>query len=323
MLVFDGVAFSYGDHAVLRGVDLSVDAGRIVALLGPNGAGKTTLVQLACGLLRPSRGSVVVAGRTDHRPAARAEVLGVAPQDLGLYPMLSVRENLRFFARLRGLRGHTLTTRLQTVAEDLELGHLLDREAGRMSSGEKRRLHTAIALLHRPPLLLLDEPTVGADVESRDRLIRVVKELAADGTAVLYSTHYLAEVEALDARVAMLDRGRIVAQGSVAELRAEYAMSHVELRFRPPLPEVPEGFVAEVTGDAIRVAAVEPGATAAALLSELRDHLGRLESISVFQPSLETVFRAVTGRPFTAGDEDAGGRDGSDGAGGSDLGDRS
>ncbi len=208
----------------LDGVDLTLHAGAMLALLGPNGAGKSTLVSLAAGLMKPAGGTVRVLGAD---PAARngrvLREIGVAPQEIGVYPQLTVAANLRAFAELYGLRPKAARARAAELLEPFALSELAKRPAGRLSGGEQRRLHAAIALVNRPRLAIFDEPTAGADPSTREHILRAVRELAREGTAVVYTTHYLPEVEGLDAGVALLERGRVIARGSVAELVAEHA----------------------------------------------------------------------------------------------------
>ena len=196
-----------------------MDAGTILGLLGPNGAGKTTLVSIVAGLRRADAGTVHVGGiDVGRHPKSAQRLIGFAPQETGVYPVLTVRDNLRFFAGLAGLRRPDARVRIDEVGAALGLDELFDRRASELSGGERRRLHTAIALLHRPRLVLLDEPTTGADVRTRNEILELVRTLADDGSAVVYSTHYLHEIEALDATVAFIDHGRIVARGELAEL---------------------------------------------------------------------------------------------------------
>ena len=210
---------SYGDVVALNGVDLDMHPGEVVGLLGPNGAGKTTMVSIICGLRRADTGSVIVKGvdALAHPQVARQHI-GLAPQDLGIYPVVSVRRNLELFGELAGLTRAVLGNQVESVAAALYLDELLDRKAGELSGGQKRRLHTAIALLNDPPLILLDESTTGADVETRQALLELVKDLARRGSAVLYSTHYLQEVETLDASVVIIEHGRVIARGTVDAL---------------------------------------------------------------------------------------------------------
>lgn len=196
VLTVKGLEKSYDDKAALDGVSLELESGDVLALLGPNGAGKSTLISIVATLRKPDAGTVTVNG---HDVVASAELvrpnLGLVTQETGLYWSLSVRENLQFFADVARLRGAEAARRMAEVAEVFELVEFLDKQVAQLSGGQARRLHSAVALMHSPPLLLLDEPTVGADIEARGRLLDAVRHLAADGTAVLYTTHYLTEVE--------------------------------------------------------------------------------------------------------------------------------
>lgn len=229
-LIVENLRKSYGSIEALAGVDLRVAAGEIVALLGPNGAGKTTLVSIVAALLKPDSGQVLVNGIDPQaQPRKARRYLGIAPQETGLYMVLTARENLRFAGELGGLKKLEIKRRIREVAEVFELSPFLDRRIDDLSGGERRRLHAAMALMHSPPLILLDEPTVGMDVETRARLLRSIGDLAAAGTAILYSTHYLAEVEELNASVAILDRGRIIARDSLQRLIGSYGRPRIEM----------------------------------------------------------------------------------------------
>ncbi|HUG83834.1 MAG TPA: ABC transporter ATP-binding protein, partial [Euzebya sp.] len=217
MLHVSGLTKRYGQTTVLNAVDLQVARGEIVGLIGPNGAGKTTLVSIVAGLVRPDEGTIAIGGVDPQRTPLRARrLIGLAPQDLGVYPTATVAENLHLFAGLAGLRRGEAKRHIAELAQVLGLAALLQQRVQTLSGGQKRRLHTAAALLHRPPLALLDEPTVGADVETRAMLLRVVRDLADEGTAVVYTTHYLHELEHLGATIAVLEQGRVVARGTQA-----------------------------------------------------------------------------------------------------------
>lgn len=294
-----GVRKSYGRTVALDGVDLAVGEGTILGLLGPNGAGKTSLVSIVAGLRRPDAGTVHVAGIDVTREPGRARsLIGFAPQDTAVYPSLAVRENVRFFAALAGLRGGELRARVDEVLGALGLAELSERRAGQLSGGERRRLHTAIALVHRPRLVLLDEPTTGADVRTRGEILALVRALADEGSAVVYSTHYLHEIEELHAAVAFIDRGRVVAQGDVTELVARHGASALELTFDGDVPTALRRDGALVDGSTVRIATRDPAATAAVLLHDLGTATGSLRGIEVVRPSLESVFLAVTGRRY-------------------------
>ncbi|SDF98837.1 ABC-2 type transport system ATP-binding protein [Sinosporangium album] len=308
-LALDGVTKRYGAVTALREVDLRIEPGEIVGLLGHNGAGKTTLMSIVAGLLRPDAGSVRVMGVNPvTAPHAARRLLGLAPQELGVYPPLTVHQNLLFFAELAGLRGRTAGRRIEEIAEPLGLTALLGRRVAHLSGGEQRRVHTGMALLHRPPLLLLDEPTAGVDVQTRQQLLELVRDMAAKGTAVCYSTHYLPEVEALDGSVAIVSGGRMVARGPLKKLVRQYGDSAVELTFAGPPPDIPLPWPSSTDGRVLRVAVEQPHLAAPRVLETLGGSAGELVNLRIVHPSLESVFLRVTGRRYDAdaeGDADA------------------
>jgi ABC-2 type transport system ATP-binding protein len=305
VLTVNDVHKSYGDVVALDGLSLTVEAGAVVALLGPNGAGKTTLISCIAGLLRVDRGSITVDGiDAVHHPSKAQECIGLAPQETGIYESLTVQENLTFYCELIGLRGEDRRRRIDEVAEAVSLSDLMDRPSQRLSGGEKRRLHTGIALVHRAPLLLLDEATVGADVATRSALLEVVRRLADEGTAVLYSTHYFPEVPALGATVAIIDQGRLIATGSPAGLVQEHAEAAVELVFDGPAPTLDGPGRVAVDGETMRVSVDDPAAALAEVLVGLGDDTGRLRSVDLTQPDLDAVFLSLTGRRYESGEDD-------------------
>jgi ABC-2 type transport system ATP-binding protein len=232
-----GIEKSYGEIHALRGASLQVEAGAIVSLLGRNGAGKSTLLSVIAGLTRPDAGTIAIDGvDVLKHPAKASGLVGIAPQHTGIYPPLSVRENLEFFGELSGLKGVDRRKRAADVAEQLGLSSLLNRKAANLSGGEARRLHTGCALVHRPKLLMLDEPTVGADVATRVQLIEAVKKLADEGAAVVYTTHYLPEVESLGASIVIIDNGVVLTSGTKDELMARHQLQGVEFSTNAELP---------------------------------------------------------------------------------------
>lgn len=305
MLHIDQLRKSYGAHEVLRGLSLDVRAGQIMGLVGSNGAGKSTTISIACGLITADGGDVLVgegreAVEVRRDRAKAAGLIGLAPQDLGVYPMLSVKANLVSLGELAGLRGTGLQHAVSDVAERMGLADIMDQRADTLSGGQARRLHTGMALLHRPPLLFLDEPTVGADVATRRAILDAVREMAAQGTAVVYTTHYLTELEDLEADIAVLHEGRVVVEGSVARLVEDYARTEVAVTTAGALPDLP-GWDAAPAGDgAVRWSASPVGPATAALA----DALGRIgpgtvvEDIDVRRASLEVAFVSITGRSF-------------------------
>ncbi|MFF8788231.1 ATP-binding cassette domain-containing protein [Streptomyces sp. NPDC015125] len=304
-LTLHGITKRYGPVTALSEVDLDIAPGEIVGLLGHNGAGKTTLMSIVAGLLRPDTGYVRVLGRDPVRePHEARRRLGLAPQELGLYMPLTVRQNLLFFAELAGLRGRAADRRIEEVAEPLGLTELLTRRASRLSGGQQRRVHTAMALVHRPPLLLLDEPTAGVDVQTREQLLEMVRTMAAEGTAVCYSTHYLPEVETLDGSVAVLNGGRMIARGTLKELVRRHGDSGVELSFSGGPPDLSLPWPVVRDGRVLRVSVDQPHLAVPQVMEALGEAAGELVNLRLVQPSLDSVFLRVTGRRYDAAAEE-------------------
>lgn len=298
MLAINRLSKAYGPRQALDSVDLSVAEGEISALLGRNGAGKTTLVSIVAGLLSADTGSIVIDGIDArlHPRLARANI-GLAPQETGVYPTLSCRDNLRLFTGLAGMGRSETRAAIDELAELLGLTELLDRRAKELSGGERRRLHTAIALVGRPSLVLLDEPTVGADVQTRSQLLRVVQELAQNGAAVVYSTHYFPEVAELNASVVILDRGRVLARGSINEVVGAHAVGMVELEFAGPVPDVARLFPLDsvtTSGSHVRIETNDTAAVTTVVLANLDSRAVSLRGLTVLQPSIESAFLRLT-----------------------------
>ena len=211
----------FGEVEAVRGVSFWIGEGETYGLLGPNGAGKTTTISIVCGLLEPDSGEVVVAGdRLTPRSVAEKAAIGYVPQELAIYPDLSARENLGFFARLYGLTTDVARHRVDEVLEVIGLTDRASEQTKNFSGGMQRRLNIGIGLLHRPRLLILDEPTVGVDPQSRNAILESVERLSGEGMAVLYTTHYMEEAERLCDRIGIVDLGELKAEGTRAELVA-------------------------------------------------------------------------------------------------------
>jgi ABC-2 type transport system ATP-binding protein len=298
-----GLGKTYGGLVGLDDVELAVEPGEVLALLGPNGAGKTTLVSIVAGLRRADRGEVAICGIDAlRRPREARRHFGLAPQELGISPTLTARQNLRFFGDLSGLRGGRLADRIVDVSEILGLGGVLDTPVRMLSGGEQRRVHTGMALMGRPALLLLDEPTAGVDVQTRSDILELVRDLAGQGTAIVYSTHYLHEVETLGASVAILEDGRLIARGTVDELVGVHAETMVELVFDGPPPAIALADRTAVAGDTLRVFGSQSSTLAATAISALGPEVRRLRSVEIVRPSLESV--GVTGMRRRSGRRD-------------------
>lgn len=297
----------FGERWALDGLSFAVEPGEVVGLLGPNGAGKTTALSVLATLRTPDSGEAEIAGHTTSGdPAAVRRALGYVPQSLAIYPTLTARENVHFFARLFGLRG----ARAAEAAEHgLAVVGLEDRSGdvvSTFSGGMQRRLNLACGLLHRPQVLLLDEPTVGVDPQSRERIFEAVRAQASGGAAVLYSTHYMEEAERLCDRVVLIDGGRVVALGTPAALIDEAGGGlRLDVTTRVPLPagwldgDAGHGAVpASEERDGVYVCRVAIGdlASAARVLERAAAHGGSVVDFHLHQPSLQEVFLRLTGR---------------------------
>ena len=219
VLECSGLHKSYGERKAVDGVGFHIDLGETYGLLGPNGAGKTTTISMICGLLTRDAGEVTVAGEPiDVGLIDAKQWIGYVPQDLAIYPDLTAEENLMFFGRLYGLSGKALKSRSEAVLEVTGLIDRRDDKTEEYSGGMKRRLNIGIGLLHEPRLLMLDEPTVGVDPQSRNAILDSVERLSGEGMAVLYTTHYMEEAERLCNRVGIIDQGKIMAEGTRRQL---------------------------------------------------------------------------------------------------------
>ncbi len=291
------VSKTYGSHVALAGVSCSVEHGEIVGLVGRNGAGKTTLVSIIAGLRRADTGSVRVCGAdVGAEPSRCSSHRGYAAQELAIYPGLTTAANLWFFASLSMVAPSKVAERIEQVADALDLTALLGTKAAVLSGGQQRRLHVAAALLHEPDLLVLDEPTAGVDIESRDRLLEVLLDLRERGVAVLYSTHYLPEVEKLDARVVVLDEGAVLAEGNVRDLVRRFASSYVELRFDGELPLLANWDVVAVGSDMVRVRLDALDLQLPRVLTDIGTGDSQVRSIEILPSNMDSAFVAITGR---------------------------
>jgi ABC-2 type transport system ATP-binding protein len=277
VLTLQGLHKRFGDRVAVDGLSLQVHRGEILGLLGPNGAGKSTTIHMAVGLVAPDQGTVDVDGRgSPRRPDVRRR-LGVAPQSLALYEALTPEENLRFFARVQGLSGRALEDR---VTWALDFSGLQDRRkdrAGELSGGMKRRLNLAAALVHDPELVLLDEPTVGVDPQSRNAILDRVVELRGQDRAIVYTTHYMEEASRICDRVAIVDHGRVLAMGTVPELLSVHGGD-------PTL-------VVRERGVERRIPTRDPAGELQRILAA-----SAVEDFRVERADLETVFLNLTGR---------------------------
>jgi ABC-2 type transport system ATP-binding protein len=295
----------YGDRLALDRVSLRVCAGEVVGLLGPNGAGKTTTLSILSGVIAPDAGEVRIDGVSMNGASAAARrKLGLVPQSIALYPTLSARENLMFFGRMQGLSGDAAATRAEELLAEVGLTDRADEAVGGFSGGMKRRLNLACGMMHRPCALLLDEPTVGVDPQSRGRIFSIVEDARARGDAILYSTHYMEEVEKLADRVVLIDRGRVVAEGTSAELIAKAGTEpRIEVA---TVKTLPHGWSCGIAGvrelprsgdDPARVSLVLSRIDQAPEILRLAERDGgQVVEFHLHRPNLQDAFLALTGR---------------------------
>jgi len=306
VLEADDLRKRWGGVSALAGFDLTVEAGEICGLLGHNGAGKTTFARICAGLERPDAGRVRVGGVDLHAEPARGRALvGLAPQEIALYPTATVRENLRFFGGLAGIRRAALRREITQIAESVMLTEELDRTVRTLSGGQQRRAQAATALLHRPAVLLLDEPTVGADPVTRRALLDLVRSRAEQGAAVCYTTHYLPELDVLDATVAVARAGRVIARGRREQLLAGLP-SRVVLGFAAAsagaaaLAAAAAGDMgdgAAVTADgAVSFASGRPAQALARVLAALGERAAQVDRVEIDEPTLDDLYQHLTAR---------------------------
>jgi len=292
----------------LDGLSFSVPAGTVYALLGPNGAGKTTTVRILTTLSRPDEGSATVAGiDVLAQPRKVRSAIGAVSQHSGTIGLLTGRENLAMQGRLYGLGGRELRARVAELLDAFSLTEAADRQAGTYSGGMRRRLDIATVLVHRPAVLFLDEPTTGLDPEGRADLWAVLTELAASGTTILVTTHYLEEADQYAAKIAIVDRGRIVAEGTSDQLKAELAGDSVLLELdsaeraekaEKVLLDVPEVVGASADGAIVRARVADGPHALPAVLGALEAGNVGVRSVTVARPSLDDVYLHYAGRSF-------------------------
>ncbi len=300
-----GLSKSFGHIDAVKDVSFRIEEGETYGLLGPNGSGKTTTISMICGLLQADAGSVAVGGMPMTTSTLKPKALiGLVPQELAIYPDLSARENLLFFGRLYGIEAGELAKRVDEVLKVIGLADRAKDRAGTYSGGMKRRLNIGIGLIHAPTLLILDEPTVGVDPQSRNAILESIEQLARAGIAVLYTTHYMEEAQRLCDRVAIIDSGVIRAEGTQQELvRMVGENDRIRIKGNGKLREAAErartleGVVdASASGEELSVLTPDAGAWLSEVLQRVSGDGMTIESVAVEKPDLETVFLHLTGK---------------------------
>ncbi len=314
MIAVDSLRRLYGDVVAVEDVSFRAGEGMVFGLLGPNGAGKSTVINCISGLLKPSSGHVSVAGFDLQREPRKARsALGVVPQELALYEDLPAVENLRYWGAAYGLKGTELKTRVEEVLGYIGLGDRAKDLPKTFSGGMKRRLNFGCGIVHRPRVLLLDEPTVGVDPQSRERLFAMVEEQRDAGACVLYTTHYMEEAERLCNQLVIIDHGRVLAAGTVAGLRAKLGERDTLLL----TGDFPDGAASRAVerlvgnglrdleiiataGDSLKLTLSDGSRHLAAVFEALAAVGARVDESNLRRPNLETLFLKLTGKELRA-----------------------
>ncbi len=288
----EDIVKTYGSHRALNHLTLHVPESSITAILGPNGAGKSTTMKILAGLLEQSSGNVTVFGLDVQRSGEEVRgIIGYVPQSITLYEKLSAIENLKFFGEMYGIRGVVLKQRMGEVLDQVGLADRAKDKITTFSGGMKRRINIAVALLHRPKLLIMDEPTVGIDPQSRNHIFEMIRKLRDEGITILYSTYYMEDVEALCNDLAIIDHGQLIAQGALDEVlnRNGSQTVYLETAGRQISPQLP-GLTAAQSGRGWVFESTAVMDTIAQLANYCQQNNFVVKRLEVVRPSLETVF---------------------------------
>jgi len=312
IVTMNGIVKRYRAHTALDHLSVSVNKGESLGLLGPNGAGKTTAIRVLTGLTSADAGEVKLFGKEMRGQASDIKRrIGVVPQDLALYETLSARDNLEYFGRLYGVRGANLKRRVSETLEVLGLGDVANKAPKKFSGGMKRRLNIGCAIMHGPELLILDEPTVGIDPQSRNHILDFVSEVNKQGMTVIYTSHYMEEVERLCSRVCIMDAGRVIADGSVEDLTRSVVFEEtVTVEVKDPAPSLADGIRkiqgvshCEVDRRSFTITSVSGSQNLARILEVAAPYV--ILGVSAHRHTLEDAFLALTGKKLRDGGESA------------------
>ena len=299
MLKIDSVSYRYRDAATpaLQNVTLEIPAGGVYGLLGPNGAGKTTLISVLSGLLTATDGQISLNGHgLSEIRKENPRTIALVPQDYAFYPMLTVAENLHFFGGVLGLSGAELKSQSDSAIAFARLEQVVGKRAEQLSGGLRRRLNLAIGLLGKPQLLLLDEPTVGVDPQSRHFLLDSIAALPAAGTTVIYTSHYMEEIEAICQKIAIVDQGQVLAEGTLSDI-LHSPEPLLDIGLEQPLPDtIAQRYSATITGEQKYRLILPSTVTLQNLLDELASAGCNVRNLNLGQHDLEQVFMRLTNR---------------------------
>ncbi|AUZ38937.1 MULTISPECIES: ABC transporter ATP-binding protein [Bacillus] len=305
VVAVEDLKMQYGNKTAVDGISFEVREGEVLGLLGPNGAGKSTTIHMLSGILSASSGNVTILGHDVKKGSKEMKKgIGIVPQDLAIYEEISAEKNVRFFASLYSLKGEELKAR---VKEALELVQLYDRKDDKpktFSGGMKRRLNIACAIAHQPKLIIMDEPTVGIDPQSRHHILESIKELKTKGASIIYSTHYMEEVEAIADRIIIMNEGRIIANGTKEELYREankeityaFQLANVQRLNKNSIREIKGVTGVDFSDNQLNVTVQQNQDHLSKIIEELSAQSCSLLSMNKQEISLETVFLELTGR---------------------------
>lgn len=303
MLEIKNICKDYGNSVAVDGISLKIERGEIFGILGPNGAGKSTLIGMICGLIKKTKGEVLYEEDTNKIIKWKSNI-GIVPQDFALYWDLTAEENISFFCSLYGFKGEELKNRVNKTLDFVGLKDVRKKRASEFSGGMKRRLNIACAIAHSPKLIIMDEPTVGIDPQSRNHILKSVLKLRDEGATIIYTSHYMEEVDTLCDRIAIIDKGKIIAKGTSEELKDLVGNKGI---YNVSMEEEVEGLekkILNITGvEGIEFADNEYRITTqknfnliSNIVSLIDGEEGKIKNISSEEPSLETVFLALTGK---------------------------
>jgi len=305
MVSVENLRKKFGDDEVVRGISFQISRGEFFGLLGPNGAGKTTTIGMLTGLVEPSGGRILIDGNDFFQNPLRSKAkMGFVPQAFALYPTLCALDNLTFFARLYGLRKGRLKERITAVLDLVGLADRANQTVSTFSHGMKRRLNIAAGLIHEPDLLILDEPTVGVDTQSRNAILETLEGLNQSGVTILYTTHYIEEAEKLCHRVGIMDQGKMIALDIPAALVRDLGTGIVRMEFNATPDEALQSAIGQIgsfravgeQSKQLRIETKHPDRAGREVLDLMDKRAGMLKTLDIIEPNLETVFIRLTGR---------------------------
>lgn len=305
LIKIENLVKKYDKNTAVNGISFEINKGEVFGLLGPNGAGKSTTISMLSGLLKPTDGKILIDGKdTSKYPMLAKKAIGLVPQDIALYPTLTAKENLYFWGRMYNLSGKLLKER---VSEVLEIAGLEDRKNETIKSysgGMKRRINIAAALLHHPQILIMDEPTVGIDPQSRNHILESVKKLNSEGMTIIYTSHYMEEIEYLCTRIGIVDHGKLIAMGTKDELKKsvikqnkiEIELSQISSSVLEKARKIP-GIKSLDVNDSKMIINSSSSKNILSILLDLFSKMNvKILSIKIDEPNLESVFLNLTGR---------------------------